>query len=63
MKLDELVDHFIVRDSESNIQLASQDMLDISNYTQQSSMIAIEQELPKQEMMMQSATTNKATAK
>ena len=33
MKLDELVDHFIVRDSESNIQLASQDMLDISNYT------------------------------
>jgi hypothetical protein len=47
MKLDELVDHFIVRDSESNIQLASQDMLDISNYTQQSSMIANEQALPK----------------
>jgi len=42
MKLDELVDHFLVRDSESNIQLGASDFMDISNYTQQSSMIANE---------------------
>ena len=33
MALDELVDHFIVRDSESNIQLASTDSIELSNFT------------------------------
>ena len=33
MKLDELVDHFLIRDSESNIQLGASDFMDISNYT------------------------------
>lgn len=43
MKLDELVNHFIIRDSESNIQIGSSIMNDISGFTQQSSMIANEQ--------------------
>jgi hypothetical protein len=33
MALDELVDHFIVRDSESSIQLASTDSIELSNFT------------------------------
>ena len=46
MGLDELVDHFIVRDSESNIQLPSSDSINLSNFTHQSSMIA--GEIPSQ---------------
>jgi|LauGreDrversion4_2_1035121.scaffolds.fasta_scaffold209761_1 hypothetical protein len=38
--LDELVDRFIVRDSESNIQLGSLDQIELSNFTHQSSMVA-----------------------
>lgn len=37
--MDELVDHFIVRDSQSNIQIGASMLNDISSFTQQSSIL------------------------
>jgi hypothetical protein len=39
MNLDELVDQFLVRDSESNIHIGGSILQDISSFTQQSSII------------------------
>lgn len=39
MDMDELVDHFIVRDSQSNIQIGASILIDLSSFTQQSSIL------------------------
>lgn len=47
MHLDELVEHFIARDSESNIELAQSDIIEMSGFSQQSMTIANEQVVSK----------------
>ena len=64
MKIDELVDRFLMKDSESNIQLLTEGGLDFSGFTQQNSTFFNQQQnLFEKTLLAGGAAQNQPTAK
>ena len=64
MKIDELMDRFLMKDSESNIQLLTEGGLDFSGFTQQNSTFFNQQQnLFEKTLLAGGAAQNQPTAK